>query len=62
MGTTDGGQQWTTLDQLDACLTECGVGADVVSNIRFATAEIGYLYGAIYGASPMMLTTDGGLD
>jgi hypothetical protein len=39
---------------------QCPVKAEVVDNIRFATSEIGYLYGADYGTSPMMMTTDGG--
>lgn len=62
--TTNGGRSWATLTQLDACLnlTQCGGAADIVTNIRFATPEIGYLYGAISGNSPIMLTTDGGHD
>jgi hypothetical protein len=39
---------------------QCSVNAEVVANIRFATPEIGYLYGAEYGTSPMLITTDGG--
>lgn len=61
LGTTDGGEHWTILSQLDACLTSCAVDAEVVSGIRFATPAIGYLYGSLYGTSPMMVTTDGGV-
>ncbi len=63
LGTTDGGQQWTTLAKLSACLqlATCALGAEVVTGIRFATPEIGYLYGALYGTSPLMITTDGGM-
>ena len=60
--TTNGGQSWANLAQLGACLMKCGVGAEIVTNIRFATSEIGYLYGAISGNSPSMMTTDGGHD
>jgi hypothetical protein len=60
LATINGGQSWATLAQLDACLMLCPVDAEVVANIRFATPEIGYLYGAEYGTSPMLFTTDGG--
>lgn len=60
LATINGGQSWSTLAQLDVCLMQCPVNAEVVGHIRFATPEIGYLYGAEYGTSPMMVTTDGG--
>ena len=59
LATPDGGRTWTPITQLAACLTQCGAGAEQVTDIRFASPAIGYLYDS-FASSPLLLTTDGG--
>jgi photosystem II stability/assembly factor-like uncharacterized protein len=62
--TTDGGRSWTTVADLHDCLLEaapvgCPAGVPQVSQIRFATPDIGYAFTSDGG--PYSLTTNGGL-
>jgi hypothetical protein len=59
LATPDGGRTWTPITQLAACLTQCGAGAEQVTDIRFASPAIGYLYDS-FASSPLMMTTGGG--
>jgi photosystem II stability/assembly factor-like uncharacterized protein len=64
MSTTDGGTQWTKVSDLHDCLLEaspvgCPAGVTQVSQIRFATPELGYAYASDGG--PFAMTTDGGV-
>ncbi len=59
LATPDGGRTWTPITQLNACLTQCGAGAEQVTDIRFASPAIGYLYDS-FASSPLMMTTDDG--
>jgi photosystem II stability/assembly factor-like uncharacterized protein len=63
MGTTDGGIEWSPVSELHDCLLEaapvgCPAGVMQLSEIRFATSELGYAYASDGG--PFALTTDGG--
>ncbi len=62
--TTDGGRSWTTVADLHDCLLEaapvgCPAGVPQVSQLRFATPDIGYAYASDGG--PFSMTTNGGL-
>lgn len=62
--TTDGGRSWTTVADLHDCLLEaapvgCPAGVPQVSEIRFATPDVGYAFASDGG--PYSLTTNGGL-
>lgn len=62
--TTDGGRHWVTVADLHDCLLEaapvgCPAGVPQVSQIRFANADIGYVFASDGG--PFAMTTNGGL-